>query len=63
MKPTTETYKFTKGQELGLDQIYFIQGLGGGDWWDHPDPDENGVVNDDEVIIQWDITIKITVSQ
>lgn len=33
----TTTYKFKRGQLVSLDQIYTIQGLAGGDWWDKVD--------------------------
>jgi len=62
---TTETHKFKKGQELHLDEIYNIQALGGGDWWEAvPDgtiecPDTSGEL----VRIIRDTTIKITVTQ
>jgi hypothetical protein len=30
---TSKTYTFKKGEKFSLDDIYEIQGLGGGDWW------------------------------
>ena len=50
-----ESYKFTKGDILMLDQIYTIQGVGSGKWWKH--------VNDDcyhdnvEIVHNVEITI------
>ncbi len=28
------TYRYRQGDEFPLDEIYAIQGLGGGDWWE-----------------------------
>ena len=39
MKRTQRTYKFKKGEALSLDQIYDIQGFGGGDWWERTGED------------------------
>ena len=40
MSPKTKkVYSFKKGDKFCLDQIYDIQGLGGGDWWDHTGED------------------------
>ena len=52
---TTEQYKFTKGQRLHLDDIYFIQGLAGGNWWE-PDDKEGS----DSITITKDVKIRIT---
>jgi len=51
---TTEKYTFKKGVKKHLDDIYNIQGIANGDWWDHID-DNNG----DDIIITRDITIII----
>jgi hypothetical protein len=59
---TTEKYKFKKGQVLHLDDIYLIQGLGDGKWWDASDPhSENDIDRGEIVTIVEDIefTIKI----
>jgi len=53
-----EKYEFKKGQKLHLDEIYFIQGLGGGVWWEHINED-----TDNDVIIIMDITIEITITK
>jgi hypothetical protein len=61
-KCAIEIYKFKKGQKLHLDDIYMIQGLAGGKWWDAPDcasSDES----DEEVTILEDIEIQITVTR
>jgi len=34
MARTQTSYRFKAGQEFSLDQIFEIQGLGGGDWWE-----------------------------
>jgi len=52
-----ENYKFKKGQKFHLDSIYSVQGLGGGDWWEHEDDCEYS----DNVIITKTIEIKINV--
>jgi len=54
----TYRYKYKSGQHVSLDEIYGIQGLDGGDWWD-PISDEL----DDELIITDDITIIIKVER
>ena len=56
MATTTETYKFRKGEKKRLDDIYFIQGLGGNDWWDHV-----GGVESEDIIITKNITITVIV--
>lgn len=35
MPIVTDNYKFRKGEVYHLDDIYLVQGLGGGDWWEH----------------------------
>lgn len=59
----TQTYKFKKGQELHLDQIYDIMGLAGGRWWTADDPHLEGGSGGEDVTILEDITIKITVTR
>lgn len=58
MKPikSKEVYTFKKGQVLHLDQIYLIQGLCDGDWYDQ---DIDGEDAGESVIINRDITIEI----
>lgn len=48
-----EKYKFKKGQQLHLDEIYTVQGLAGGDWWDAEE--DAG----DYVIVTRDVSIEI----
>lgn len=57
-------HKFTKGQILQLDQIYNIQGLANGSWWEKTGNDVREFDNvdlGDEVIITKNITITISV--
>ena len=49
----TETRKFKKGELYHLDQIYIIDGLCGGDWWNPID--DSG----ETIVILRDITIQI----
>ena len=56
----TETYKYKKGQVLDLDEIYNIQGIAGGDWWDAGDLADGDA--GEEVVIVKDITIRITIT-
>jgi hypothetical protein len=56
---TTTTFRFKKGQQLHLDEIYDIQGLAGGHWWERDEPDEYC----DDLHIVEDITIKIVVTR
>lgn len=62
----TTTYKFKRGQRVSLDQIYTIQGLAGGDWWDKADDDGKPSRDyefdlSEECIITRNIEITITV--
>ena len=50
-----DVYIFKKGEILELDDIMYIQALGGNDWWD---PQEEG---SDMIIITRDIKIEIKV--
>lgn len=34
MTVTSTTYSFKKSETFSLDDIFEIQGLGGGDWWE-----------------------------
>lgn len=53
-----KTHKFKKGDHIHLDQIYDIQGLGGGDWWESDGTEgEDG----DNLIITKDIKITVIV--
>lgn len=65
MSKSTETYSFTKGQKVHLDDIYFVSGLAGGDWWD-PDKESPTYTGDDggddDLIITRDINIEIIVN-
>lgn len=58
---TTNTYKYKKGQEVHLDDIYDISGLAGGDWWAKI-KEETQIKTDlsDDCRITRDIEIKIT---
>ena len=60
----SKKYKFKRGQEIHLDRIYQIQGIGDdipgiGQWWKHKDADQGG--DSDELIVTQDIEIEITV--
>jgi hypothetical protein len=52
-----EQYIFKMGQKVHLDEIYEIQGLGGGDWWERKDLNNDF---DEDLVITRDITITIT---
>ena len=42
MARTQKTYRFLIGDDFTLDDIFEIQGLGGGDWWEKvPDAGNN----------------------
>lgn len=59
---TTEKHSFKKGQQMHLDEIYDIQGLADGDWWDFEG--EVGIFGpDDDIKIVEDIEITITVKR
>ncbi|MEQ8504639.1 MAG: hypothetical protein RIB80_04885 [Rhodospirillales bacterium] len=60
MATVTETFKFKKGQRLHLDDIYFIQTLGGGDWWQ---PAEGEREDSDNIVCVEDITIEISTTR
>jgi hypothetical protein len=67
MTKKTETHIFKKNQIMQLDDIYTIQGLGGGDWWEKTGGDVSefdSIGNDigDEIIITRNIKITITVN-
>jgi hypothetical protein len=66
MTVTTTIYKFKKGQETHLDEIYFIQSLDDGDWWQHLDFDDRensfGHGDGDELVITRNITIEIKIT-
>jgi len=49
-------YKFKRGQEIRLDNIYDIQALAGGDWWEHTDAEGLS----ESIIITKDIEIIIS---
>lgn len=34
MTVTSKTYSFTRGEKMCLDDIYEIQAIGDGDWWE-----------------------------
>lgn len=57
---TTETFRFKKGQPIHLDDIYEIQGLAGGQWWQPADGEPE---DSDRIVCVEDITIKITVTR
>ena len=55
-----EIFSFKEGQELNLDDIYNIQGLAGGDWWEHKKVTGLDIVcPGDDIIITCDVDIKI----
>lgn len=54
---TSESFKFKKGQTSHLDEIYEIQGIGGGEWWDHQN--HNCGIPSDEIKILKNIEITI----
>jgi hypothetical protein len=56
----TETHKFRKGEKIHLDEIYAIQGLAGGQWWQREDGEDE---LSDDLIITETITITITVDR
>lgn len=56
-----EVYTFTKGQQFTLDQIYTIQGLGGGDWWEKADDDMSAFERDMSESLICTRSIKITI--
>lgn len=63
-----KVYKFKKGEIVSLDDIYVIQGLGHGDWWektgkDVDDSDPMGTDMGEEIIITKDIKITITIEE
>lgn len=60
---TVEKYKYKKGQKLHLDDIYLIQGLGDGKWWDASDPHSNDTEQGEKVTIIEDIEITITIKK
>lgn len=60
---TKEKYEFRKGQILQLDDIYHIQGIGGGRWWNADDPDDPNGSSGEKVEILEDIKITITIEQ
>lgn len=53
----TETYSFTKGEKVQLDDIYNIQALAGGNWWEREDGEDE---LSESLIITRTIKIKIT---
>lgn len=55
-----ESYTFKKGQVVTLDDIYAIQGLAGGDWWDADSPNELEGSRGEIVTITRNIKITIT---
>lgn len=66
MANSKKVYKFKKGQVTVLDNIYAIQGLGGGDWWEKTGNDISSsksyeIELGDEVVITRDIEITIII--
>jgi len=53
-------YIYRKGEVRHLDDIYPVQGLDGGDWWDHCESERR--FPGDMIIITRDIKISIEVT-
>jgi hypothetical protein len=58
MKKTIVKESFKQGDRYHLDDIYMVQGLGDGDWWE-PIEEEDGEC----VTIKKNITIEIIVTK
>lgn len=61
-----EIFRFKKGKITSLDQIYIIQGLGGGDWWEKTGndvDDKKDIDLGEEVVITRNIEIEIIIRQ
>lgn len=50
-----QVYSFRKGEAVHLDTIYELQGIGGNDWWEPSEKDEDICI----ITRSIDITIKI----
>lgn len=60
------TYKFKRGQTEHLDDIYVIQGICGGDWWEPfiiDEGDDIFITRDIEITIAWTDGCKLTDKQ
>lgn len=55
----TVSYKFKKGDLVRLDDIYEIQALAGGDWWERA-PDAKDPDSGEDLIITKDVEIRIS---
>ena len=55
----TKMYEYKRDDIISLDEIYIIQGLGEGNWWDFVDGDERSNL----VVILTDIKISVSVTK
>lgn len=60
---TKQTYSFKLGERFMLDDIYAIQGLGGGDWWERTGEDKSEADRDlgEDLICTRAITITVII--
>ena len=56
MNKTVERFSFRKGQQMALDEIYGVMGLGGGDWWEQADASGEKVVCVQTIKIKIEVT-------
>lgn len=62
-KTTTLTYRFRKGEQYHLDEIYEINGIANEhNWWKADDPSDESGTSGEEITITKNIEIKITVT-
>ena len=61
---TRDVYEFREGDRFTLDDIYAIQGLGGGDWWERTGEDTAARSSDlsEDLVCTRDIKIVIIIS-
>ena len=58
---TREIHKFQVGDRFTLDDIYIIQGLGSGDWWERTGEDTDASDLGEDLICTRNITITIII--